>query len=111
MQKKILTGESVQDVGAAIAGPVALHCTASNARLQPPKCMGMLFGAEPPPTDARGLCSVLGILQLRRFFKPSGPQPPADLGRASSPDPPVDAELEADIAEAEVEGALQAKSL
>ena len=45
-------------------------------------------------------------LQLRRFFKPSGPQPPADLGRAGSPDPPVDAELEADIAEAEVEGAL-----
>ena len=26
-------------------------------------------------------------LQLRRFFKPSGPQPPADLGRAGSPRP------------------------
>ena len=57
------------------------------------------------PIDAATWLRHFVNLQLKRTFKPSGPRPPAGLG-PSDPPPPPDAELDADIAIADVEAAI-----
>ncbi len=48
-------------VAVALDSSVALHCSASGARLNRPKSKGLLFGAAAPAGDAAHVCAASGV--------------------------------------------------
>jgi hypothetical protein len=67
-----LHGEGPQDIHVAMQGPVRLHKRASGARLNLPKCKGLMFGDQRSIDPDTRVCSVCQI----RFPPPPGAHPP-----------------------------------